>query len=48
MLNEKLESFDNKLKEKESILELERLKKEIKDEQNKLREMLFLEKLVNN
>ncbi|WBX36207.1 ATP-binding cassette domain-containing protein [Mycoplasma capricolum] len=48
MLNEKLESFDNKLKEKESILELERLKKEIKDEQNKLREMLLLEKLVNN
>ncbi|CBV67288.1 hypothetical protein V2P44_01650 [Mycoplasma leachii] len=48
MLNEKLESFDSKLKQKESILELERLKQEIKDEQNKLREMLLLEKLVNN
>ncbi|WFQ92756.1 ATP-binding cassette domain-containing protein [Mycoplasma feriruminatoris] len=46
MLNEKLNSFDNKLKERESILELERLKQEIKEEQNKLRELMFLEKLT--
>ncbi|UZK63950.1 ATP-binding cassette domain-containing protein [Mycoplasma mycoides subsp. capri] len=46
MLDQKLESFDNKLKEKESVLELNRLKQEIKEEQNKLRELLFLEKLV--
>ncbi|WP_265512083.1 ATP-binding cassette domain-containing protein [Mycoplasma mycoides] len=46
ILDQKLESFDNKLKEKESVLELNRLKQEIKEEQNKLRELLFLEKLV--
>ncbi|QVJ96645.1 ATP-binding cassette domain-containing protein [Mycoplasma mycoides subsp. capri] len=46
ILDQKLENFDNKLKEKESVLELNRLKQEIKEERNKLRELLFLEKLV--
>ncbi|ATQ35640.1 ATP-binding cassette domain-containing protein [Mesoplasma entomophilum] len=44
-LNQKLAKFDSEMKQRENVLELERIRREIQEEKNKLNEVLLMQKL---
>ncbi|WP_084545407.1 ATP-binding cassette domain-containing protein [Mesoplasma chauliocola] len=44
-MNEKLSKFDNEMKQRENVLELERIRREIQEEKNKLNEVLLMHKI---
>ncbi|ATZ20994.1 ATP-binding cassette domain-containing protein [Mesoplasma coleopterae] len=43
-LNQKLAKFDSEMKQRENVLELERIRREIQEEKNKLNEVLMMQK----
>ncbi|ATZ21577.1 ATP-binding cassette domain-containing protein [Mesoplasma tabanidae] len=44
-MNQKLAKFDNEMKQRENVLELERVRREIQEEKNKLNEVLMMQNL---
>ncbi|ATI74110.1 ATP-binding cassette domain-containing protein [Mesoplasma florum] len=43
-MNQKLAKFDSEMKQRENVLELERIRREIQEEKNKLNEVLLMQK----
>ncbi|AVN60464.1 hypothetical protein CG007_02465, partial [Mesoplasma entomophilum] len=43
-MNQKLAKFDSEMKQRENVLELERIRREIQEEKNKLNDVLLMQK----